>query len=65
MFKDFNKYDWVLKPILKYRNKDVLLENFTKVILEPAWKKHLKLQRKKNEELETISIEDMIKKQET
>jgi hypothetical protein len=30
------------------------------VILEPAWKKHLELQRKKNEELEAISIEEMI-----
>lgn len=50
---------------MKYRNKEVLLESFTKVILERAWKKHLELQRKKNEKLETISIEDMIKEQET
>lgn len=47
---------------MKYRNKEVLLESFTKVILE---RKHLELQRKKNEKLETISIEDMIKEQET
>jgi len=61
MFVDFNKYDWVLKPILKYRTKEVLLANFRNVILEPAWRMHLALQRRKSAGLEAMSIEDMIK----
>ena len=60
MFTDFKKYDWVLKPVLKYRAMAMLLENFKDLILDRAWKKHLELQRKKNEELEVISIEDML-----
>jgi uncharacterized protein YjbI with pentapeptide repeats len=58
VFADFGKYDWVLKPILKYRTKGVLVKNFRNAILEPAWRKHLELQRRKKEELEAISIED-------
>lgn len=65
MFVDFSKYDWVLKPILKYRTKEVLLANFRDVILEPAWRMHLALQRKKSAELDAISIEEMIKQKET
>ncbi len=60
MFEDFKKYDWVLKPILKYPTKEVLSKNFRGVILERAWNKHLELQRKKNQELEVMSIEDLI-----
>ena len=60
MFIDFTKYDWVLKPILTYRTKEVLLDNFRNAILKRAWKKHQELQRKKNEKLEAVSIEDMI-----
>lgn len=60
MFVDFKKYDWVLKPILTYRTIDVLLANFKTVILERAWKMHLELQRRKNEEFQTMSIEEMM-----
>jgi uncharacterized protein YjbI with pentapeptide repeats len=64
MFVDFKKYDWVLKPIRKYRTKEVLLANFMSVILKPALEKHLELKRKKNEQFESVSIEDMIAKKE-
>lgn len=60
MFMDLTKHDWVLNPILAYDTRKVLLEHFRNVILEWAWKKHLELQRKKNEDLETISIKDII-----
>lgn len=59
MFVDLMKYDWVLKPLLKYRTKETLLANFKTVILDRAWKKHLELQRKKNEGLEAIAIEQL------
>jgi hypothetical protein len=64
MFGDLKKYDWVLKPLLKYRTKEVLLANFKEVILDRAWKKHVELQRKKNEELQMISIDQMMKQKE-
>ena len=65
MFVDFTKYDWVLKPVLKYRTKELLLANFKNVILERAWKKHVELQRKKNEALEAMSIEELMEKKRT
>jgi hypothetical protein len=52
----------LILEILKYRAKEVLLAKFGNVILEPAWEMHLKLQRKKNEQLEAISIEEMIER---
>lgn len=64
IFVDLDKYDWVLRPILKYRTREELMDNFRTVILEPAWKKHLDLQRKKAEALATISIEDMVREKE-
>ena len=65
MFVDFTKYDWVLKPVLKYRTKELLLANFKNVILERAWKKHVELRRKKNEALEAMSIEELMEKKRT
>ena len=59
MFGDLNKYDWVLKPLLKYRSEKVLLSNFKDKILDRAWIKHLELRRRKNEALEMISIDEM------
>jgi uncharacterized protein YjbI with pentapeptide repeats len=44
MYPDLMKYDWVLKPLITYRTKEVLLANFKKII-DRAWKKHLELQR--------------------
>ena len=60
MFMDFQAYDWVLKPVVKYSSKEELLANFGSVILERAWTKHLELQRRKNEKLQIMSIEEMI-----
>ena len=54
----------MLKPLLKYRTKEVLLANFKEVILDRAWKKHVELQRKKNEELPMILIEQIMKQKE-
>jgi hypothetical protein len=60
MFQDFKKYDWVVKPILKYRSKELLLENFRTLILERALQKHKEIQQKKNEAFEEMTIEEMI-----
>jgi hypothetical protein len=64
MFMDFKKYNWVLTPILKYRTKEVLMAHFKEAILDRAWKKRLEIQRKRNEELEVMSIEEMIDRRE-
>lgn len=63
MFADFKKYDWVLKPILTYRTKELLTTNFRTLILDRAWEKHLELQRIKNEKFERMSVEKMLEKQ--
>jgi hypothetical protein len=59
MYRDLMKYDWVLKPLITYRTKEILLANFKKIV-DRAWKKHLELQRKKNDELEGTPIEQII-----
>jgi uncharacterized protein YjbI with pentapeptide repeats len=64
MFVDFQKYEWVLKPIIQYTTKELLLENFKDLIMERAWQKHLELQRKKTEKFETMSIKEMIEQKE-
>jgi uncharacterized protein YjbI with pentapeptide repeats len=64
MFVDFQKYEWVLKPIIQYPSKEMLFENFKDLIMDRAWKKHLELQRKKTEKFETMSISEMIKMKE-
>ena len=61
MFVDFMKYDWVLKPVGTYSTKEVLLANFKNAVLDPAWKKHLELRRKKGEALEVLSVEKMLR----
>ncbi len=60
MFVDFQSYDWVLKPVVTYPSKEALVANFGSVILERAWAKHLELQRRKNETLQTMSLKEMI-----
>jgi uncharacterized protein YjbI with pentapeptide repeats len=61
MYKDLTKYDWLLKPVLKYRTQGELVANFKEMILERAWRKHLELLRKKNEELEMVSIDQILR----
>jgi hypothetical protein len=61
MFDDFKKYDWVLRPIIKYRTKEELLENFTGLILERALIKLNEIDVAKNKTFEEMSIEEMNK----
>ena len=56
------QYEWVLKPVIRYSTKEVLLANFQSVVLDRAWKKHLELRRQKSEALEVLSIEEMSKR---
>ena len=62
MLEDFKKYKWLIRPIVKYRTEKELLANFKEVILERAWSMHLKIQRKRNEKLETVSIDQLLEK---
>ncbi|MCX9075604.1 MAG: hypothetical protein OIN88_13305, partial [Candidatus Methanoperedens sp.] len=57
MFKDLsNKYDWVLKPVLKYDSVDELKNGFEKGILKRALEKHEELMKTKTKELATQDI---------
>lgn len=59
MFKDLaNKYNWVLKPVLKYASVAKLIQGFDKGILKRALEKHEELIEKKNEECGTQDIGD-------
>jgi hypothetical protein len=61
MFDDFKKYDWLLQPIIEYKDLNDLLKYFQKAVIERAWKKHLELQQQKNEKMERKSIADIVK----
>jgi uncharacterized protein YjbI with pentapeptide repeats len=65
MYNDLTKYDWLLKPVLKYRTQEELVAHFRDMILERAWSKHLELLRKKNEKLEMVSIDQMLREKES
>jgi uncharacterized protein YjbI with pentapeptide repeats len=56
------KYDWVLQPVLKYSNVESLLNGFKGGIIDRAWEKHQELQKLKTTQIETMSINDFIKK---
>jgi uncharacterized protein YjbI with pentapeptide repeats len=64
LFRDLKgKYDWVLKPLM-YSSSDKLLQSFKKAIIDRALEKHQELQKKKREEVEILSVEDFLKKDE-
>ena len=61
MLEDFKKFNWLLQPILKYKNKKVLTQSFKGAIIDRAWKKHLEIKQQKNKKMEAISIEEILK----
>ncbi len=61
MFGDLGKYDWVLKPVVKYRCLDVLREAFQPAIVDRAFAKHKELQSKKAQELNSVSAEQFLR----
>lgn len=61
MFNDLsNKYDWVLKPVLKYPSIETLRNNFKKVIIDRMWEKHQQIQFEKGKKLEVQTIDEFI-----
>lgn len=62
MFKDLGKYDWMLKPVISYKSREILAESFKEAVLDRAWAKHRALELKKAQEIETVSVEDFLKK---
>jgi uncharacterized protein YjbI with pentapeptide repeats len=64
MFRDLiGKFDWMLGPVIAYPSFQVLIQNFKAGILDRAFKKHLELQKKKNQQIEVQSIEMLVKSQ--
>jgi len=59
MSEDFNSFDWVVKDVIEYQNKKVLIKNLTEIVdlAERIHKQLMKTQAKKT--LKTLSIEDM------
>ena len=56
MFKDlYGKYDWVLS-LLKYPNKERLVEKLEEAVVEPALEKYRELAGRKAAEIPTRSI---------
>ena len=61
MFSDLAKYDWVLKPVVKYRSLDILRQAFQGAIVDRAFAMHKALQSKKAKTLETVSAEEFLR----
>jgi uncharacterized protein YjbI with pentapeptide repeats len=61
MLTDLGKYDWVLKPVVKYRSLDLLREAFQAAIVDRAFAKHKELQSKKAQELKSVSAEEFLR----
>jgi uncharacterized protein YjbI with pentapeptide repeats len=62
MFRDLvGKFDWMLGPVIAYPSFQVLVQNFKAGILDRAFKKHLELQKRKNLQIEVLSIEELVK----
>ena len=60
MFNDLNAYDWVLKPVITYPNRESLLAGLEQAVINPALQKHLDLVNRKAETLKTRSIGDIL-----
>jgi uncharacterized protein YjbI with pentapeptide repeats len=64
MFRDLvGKFDWMLGPVIAYPSFQVLIQNFKAGILDRALKKHWELQKRKNQQIEVLSIEELVKSQ--
>lgn len=64
MFRDLaGKFDWMLGPVIAYSSFQVLIQNFKAGILDRALKKHLELKKRKNQQIEVLSIEELVKSQ--
>jgi len=64
MFRDLvGKFDWMLSPVIAYPSFQVLIQNFKAGILDRALKKHWELQKRKNQQIEVLSIEELVKSQ--
>lgn len=64
MFRDLaGKFDWMLGPVIAYPSFQVLIQNFNAGILDRALKKHWELQKRKNQQIEVLSIEELVKSQ--
>ena len=60
MFKDMGKYDWMPKPVITCRSREILAASFKAAVLDRAWAKHRALELKKSQEIETVSAEDFL-----
>ena len=61
MFSDLAKYDWVLKPVVKYGSLDILRRAFQGAIVDRAFGMHKELQSKKAKKLEAVSAEEFLR----
>lgn len=57
-----NKHDWLLKPLIEYRDQDQLLQCFNELVIDRAWVKHQELQKKKANELDRLLLDDYLGK---
>ena len=58
MFSDLGKYEWMLKPVIRYSSADNIAYGFKQVIIDRAWSKRQELQARKAQTIKTESIEE-------
>lgn len=61
MFRDLTIYDWVLKPVITYSTKESIVNGLEKAVVEPALRKRADLERRKAAEVESKSIEEIVR----
>lgn len=60
LFPDLGKYDWVLEPV-SYSSLAELCATFKPAIVDRAWKKHKKLQKRRIAGLKKRSVSDFVR----
>ncbi|HEU4837338.1 MAG TPA: pentapeptide repeat-containing protein [Pyrinomonadaceae bacterium] len=61
MFRNLQKFPWVL-PLVKYRNREILLDVFQLGVIDPALKKRNDLIAEKAGQLISVDAEELLKK---
>lgn len=61
MFKDLTFYDWMLKPVIRYGDPMPLIDGLYELVVAPALKKHAEITKRKAAEIQSRSVEDLLR----
>jgi len=61
MFSDLTMYDWVLTPVISYATRQAIVDGLQQAVVNPALAKHAELTRRKALDLESKSVEEIVR----